>query len=263
MRPLRSLRSLVPAVLVLVLAAAPALAYTIYLKDGSRLIATEKYTVQGNYALIKLPSGTVSTIKLAEIDVARTEGANKGNYGTAVVLEGAQIKDSPAPPPPPAPGLSNLIAAKTAGPRALPEVKRAAPEAAAPLGAGKTAGGFLDYASVAHTPLPVETTAEVQRLFYEHGLRELSIWRGTKPDRALVEVTVTSEATTFKAIAVAAKLLDSFRQQHRTDITAIEISLPTSQGGRAGQFLLTGEQAADLLTNRLEISSYFVQNLQF
>ncbi len=263
MRRLQSLRSLVPAALVFVLVAAPAAAYTIYLKDGSRVIATEKYTIQGDRALIKLPSGTVSTIKAAEIDVARTDAANKGNYGTAMVLEGGQVKDTPAAPPPPAPGLSTLIAAKTAGVRELPEVKRESPEKAAPLVAGKTAGGFLDYSTVAHTPLPIETTAEVQRLFYEHGLRDMSAWRGTKPDRVLVEVTVTSEATTFKAIAVAAKVLDSFRQQHRADITAIELSLPASQGGHGGQFLLTGEQAADLLANRLEISSYYVQNLQF
>jgi len=260
---MRALRTLAPAALVLVLAAAPLAAYTIYLKDGSRLIATEKYTISGDHALIKLQNGTVTTIKASEIDTARTETANKGNYGTAVVLEGSKIQDTPAPPPPPEKGLSDLIAAKAAGPRALPEVKRPEPADAAPLVAGKTPGGFVDFTTMAHTPLPVETTAEIQRLFYEHGLRDLAVWRGTKPDRVLVQVTVTSEATTFKAIAIAAKILDAFQKQHRTDITAIELSLPASQGGRAGQFLLTAEQAADLLANKLEISTYFVDNVQF
>jgi len=260
---MRALRALVPAVLVFILAAAPAAAYTIYLKDGSRLIATEKYTISGDLALITLQNGTKTTIKATEIDAKRTEAANKGNYGTAVVLEGGQVKDTPAPPPQPKPGLADLIAAKAAGPRDLPDVKRDEPASAAPLAARKTPGGFQDLATVAHAALPLDTMSEIQHLFFEHGLRDVSAWRGTRSDRVLVEVTVTSEATTFKAIAIAAKLLDSFRQQRRTDIKAIELSLPASQGGRGGQFLLTGEQAADLLANRLEISSFYVQNLQF
>lgn len=261
---MRALRTLSTAVLLLAVLAAPAAAYTIYLKDGSRIVATEKYKVEGDRALIKLPSGTVSTIKASEIDVPRTDAANQGNYGTAVVLEGATIKDTPSPPPPPEQnGLSQLIASKSAGPRELPDVKRAEPAKVDAAVTGKTPGGAVDFSTLPHNPLPVELTGDIQKVFYEHGVRELSIWRGTRPDHALVEVTVSSEASTFKAIAVAAKVLESFRQQHRTDLTALELSLVASQGGRAGQFTLTGEQATDLLASKVEISAFYVQNLQF
>jgi hypothetical protein len=259
----RCLRFLVPVALVAVLFAAPAAAYTIYLKDGSRIVATEKYSVDGDRALIKLPNGNVTTIKASEIDVPRTEAANTTKLGNAVVLEGSEIRDTPSPPPAAAPELKDLIAAGQVQPRALPEAKRVAPTVEAAGPSGKTPGGVVDYATLPHTPLPIETSAAIEKVFYEHGLRELSSWRGSKPDRLLIQVTVTSEASTFKAIAVVAKLLDSFHKENRTDVNAVELLMPASQGGRAGQFLLTADQAEAMLNNQLEISAYYVQNLQF
>ena len=250
--------------LVLLLAASAASAYTIYLKDGSRLVAAQKYRIDGDRALITLQSGTTTAIKASEIDVARTEEANKGNYGTAVVLEGAAVVDKPVPVAPPAgKDLSSLIAARGVGPRDLPDVKRPEPLKGTPTTAGMTPGGFPDFATVPHNALSVELTGEIQRVFFEHGLREVAIWRGTKPDRALVEVTVTSEATVFKTLAIVAKLLDEVRAQHRTDLAAVELSLVSAQGGRGGQFLMTQDQAADLLSNKIDISTYYVANLQF
>ncbi|MEO8504497.1 MAG: hypothetical protein ABI609_11415 [Acidobacteriota bacterium] len=265
MRPVRhsSLIVLAVALAVAVLSARSADAYTIYLKDGSRLVAAEKYKIKGDKALITLQNGTVTTIKASEIDVARSDQANTGNYGTAVVLEGSKVADTPAPPPAAAPGLSDLIASRAVGPRDLPEVKRAAPPQAVEVAAGKTAGGFADFTTLPHNPLALEVSSEIQKSFFEHGLREISIWRGTKPDRALVEVSVTSEATAFKALAVAAKVLDEFRTKHPGTISGIELSLTSSQNGRAGQFLMTPEQAADLLANKVEITAYYVDNLQF
>ncbi|HMB52750.1 MAG TPA: hypothetical protein VKU40_05500, partial [Thermoanaerobaculia bacterium] len=63
------------------LAALPAAAYTIYLKDGSRMIARDKYEIKGDQAVFVLQSGTRTTIDLDEIDVARTEKANESNLG--------------------------------------------------------------------------------------------------------------------------------------------------------------------------------------
>ena len=67
--------------------APPASAYTIYLKDGSRILARDKYGVDGDRAIITLENGTETFLAFAEIDVERTEEANQGNLGNALVFE--------------------------------------------------------------------------------------------------------------------------------------------------------------------------------
>ena len=72
-----------PALLALLglLAAASLLlataAYTIVLKDGSTLVAKEKYTVQNGRAIITLLNGTQTFVPADRIDVKRTEQANR------------------------------------------------------------------------------------------------------------------------------------------------------------------------------------------
>ena len=76
--------------------AAPAAAYTIFLKDGSRIVSREKYRIQGDRAIVILENGTQTFIKATEIDVARTDQANTGsNYGTAYELD--SVKEVPGP----------------------------------------------------------------------------------------------------------------------------------------------------------------------
>src|SRR5947199_1264929 len=53
-------------------------AYTIFLKDGSSLVARQKYTVQNGRAIIILLNGTETFVALDKIDIPRTDAANKG-----------------------------------------------------------------------------------------------------------------------------------------------------------------------------------------
>ena len=90
-------RACLAAALCLLLAA-PLAAYTIYLKDGTRMQAKEKYRVVNGQAMITLPNGTRGVLDVREIDVKRTEEANRVDYGgNAVVVETPQ---EPAAPPP-------------------------------------------------------------------------------------------------------------------------------------------------------------------
>jgi hypothetical protein len=66
-------KSLFLAVLAFVLAASSALAYVVKLKDGSLIFARVKYTVKGDKAIITLENGTVTAIKLDQIDVDGSE----------------------------------------------------------------------------------------------------------------------------------------------------------------------------------------------
>jgi len=82
-----------PAALLLALAgASPLFAYKVVLKDGSAVVAKEKYRLSGTRAVITLPNGTQTFVEASQIDVAKTEEANRVDYGTAMVIEGSQVK---------------------------------------------------------------------------------------------------------------------------------------------------------------------------
>src|SRR5215813_13852329 len=80
-------KSMLLGVLALVLAAAPAFAYVIKLKDGSLIFARTKYTVKGDRAIITLENGTVTAMKLDQIDVEGSEKYNAENFGNVVAID--------------------------------------------------------------------------------------------------------------------------------------------------------------------------------
>src|SRR5215470_2153754 len=79
------------------LAAAPALSYTVVFKDGTVQIAREKYTVKGNKAIITLRNGTVTQYDLEKIDVPGTDEYNEENPGDAIALDTSNEKATPTP----------------------------------------------------------------------------------------------------------------------------------------------------------------------
>ena len=258
-------RFLLFALLALV-AAAPLLAsgYTIYLKDGSRLVAKEKYKVAGNRAIITLPNGTQTFVQASQIDVKRTEEANRNGYGGAVVLPGTPQDVGPAPAEPPKDKtLSDLIASKTAAPRTLPGSHR---EKAEPNTGGltKTKAGYLDLASLPRKPFPnADVTAELQQFFRGQGIDEVEIFQGTKADQPMLEITTNSEGSVFKALTTAANALLHLRDVFPNRVAAFELLLTTPARERAGQFVLTLEMAAELVAKKVDVTAFFVRNVQF
>ena len=91
-------------------------AYTVHLKDGSSIVAKKKYTVQGDKAILVLPSGTETALPLAEIDVAKTDADNQDDLGTAIVIENGKATDltQTAPPPPRKQTLKDLLQQRAA-----------------------------------------------------------------------------------------------------------------------------------------------------
>ena len=72
-------------VLAATLLAAPLFAYTIFLKDGSTIIAKEVHRVEGDRVIITLPNGTETFIALEEVDLERTKAFNANNIDGASV----------------------------------------------------------------------------------------------------------------------------------------------------------------------------------
>ena len=252
--------------LLALLVAAPLLAagYTIYLKDGSRIVAKSKYRLENGRAIITLPNGTQTFVAASQIDVRRTEEANKDGYGGAVVLPGQPHDVGTAPAEPPKDKtLADLIASRNAAPRELPGSRREKSEPAAGR-VGKTKAGYLDFATVARKPLPQpDLTAELQQFFRSQGVDEVEMHQGTRADQPLLEITSNSEGSVFKALTTTANALLHIRDVFPGRVAAFELLLTTSERERAGQFVLTPEMAADLVSKKVDAAAFFVKYVQF
>lgn len=265
MRHPRLPRPAILAALALFIAAAvlAASGYVVVLKGGKTIAAREKYRVENGRAIITLPNGTQTFVPADQIDVAKTEEVNRTGYGTAVVLPGDPQELNPgAVQPPKEKTLKDLIAAKEAAPRDLPVNRREKAESSSNL--LKTKAGYTDFATLPRrTFASAEVTAELQRFFRGQGVEEVQIYQGTQGDRPLLEITAASEGSVFKALTTAANALLHVRDTYPGRVAGFELLLTTPARERAGQFLLTPEMATDLVSKKMEVTSFFVRNVQF
>lgn len=262
--------------LILVLAfavASPALAYTIYLKDGTHQVAREKYRVEGDRAYFTLQNGTLTFLPLSEIDVERTEAANQRDVGTARILEGGEVKEVPIEDVQrrhrrERPTLRDLITSGAAGPSRPPEPeptedaarRRGTEENDLP----RTPAGYVDLGALDKEAYPdSEITSQLRDLFARRELDDVEVFQGTSARRPLVEAITGSEAGVFRAIVVASSALLQLRDQDPRRIEAVELLLTTPSGARAGQFVLTPESARELLSREIDVTSFFLEHVQF
>lgn len=268
-------RSLVA--LLLLSLAVPSFAYTVILKDGSKVQAKKKYRVSGKNAVITLVNGSESFLPLAEIDIPASDRANQNDYGgTAVVIDSGKPETGTTPAPANAPrgSLADLIKSRDVSTR-LPE------PAVRPKGSGLTTGAGTPSAGVPSRPSQASPSARYEpptakssrRPFSNaavadalstylrgQGIEEFRLYAGSKSGRLLLEATTASEASAFKALTVAANALLEIKSQ---EVGALELTMETPSGERAGTFLITPEQAAALAANKIEVSAFYVQNVQF
>ena len=268
LRPVRWAPWILLALLTL-LTADPLLAagYTIVLKDGKTIVAKEKYRVENGRAIITLLNGTQAFVPASQIDTRRTEDYNRGGHGGAVVLPGApQDVTEPQAQPRKDKTLADLISARSAGPRDLPDSRRDRdkPEPAAASRVLKTKAGNPDFMSMARKPYSrTEIAAELQQFFRGQGIEGVEIFEGTKPSHPLLEITTGSEGSVMQALDAAANALLQIRDHFPDRVEALELLLTTPERDRAGQFVLTPDLASQLVSKQLEVTAFFVQNVQF
>jgi hypothetical protein len=263
---MRNLRPLARACLLAaagLLAAGPLLAYTIYLKDGSSIQAKEKYRVVNGRAIILLLNGTQSFVDADKIDVRRTEEANRVDYGGNAVI--IQTPQAPAPPPPTQDRkLSDLVASRGDSQLELPQARRSGPGPQEDTRArARTKAGFQDLSTLARKPYAqLEVAADIQAFLRSQGVDEVEIYQGTEANRPLLEFSTPSEAVVFRSLQVAANALLHVRDT-QPKVTGFELLMTTPDRQRAGQFVLTPELAAELAAKSLEVSTFYLRNVQF
>ena len=252
------------AVLLLVLAAGQAFAYTIYLKDGSKIVTAEKYTVRGDKAIVKLQSGTESMLPLAEIDVERTEKANTQNLGTAVVIEDGKSQDlqRTTAPPPQNPTLQDLIKTREANPQAGgPTTIAETPQPRRPRSeAGPTTAADV----VGRSPLRDVNLAEaIRRFLFGRGISSVEVLQGPSAKRPLLVFSTGTEGQVFKALSASASTLLHVRDTSPGAVDSFEVVCRSPDGGSGGRFTMLPAQAQELVAGRLDMPTYFVKNVQF
>ena len=252
------------AALVALLGAAPLGAYTVFLKNGTNLVAKEKYKVQNGKAIITLQNGTQTSLDAAEIDVPRTEEFNKAYAYNATVLD----KDPAAAAADPRLGherrLSDLIAHRGTAPRDLPGARRQPTPADSAGGPAVGKSGYVDLSQLPQKPFAsLEVAADLQQFFHLQGFDEVTVAAGTRKDRPLLAIVTNSEGSVFQALTIGANALLHVRDRFPGKVEALELVMTTPGRERAGQFVLTPEMAADLVAKRVDTTAFFVNHVQF
>jgi hypothetical protein len=262
LRPATLALTLLLASATLLMAAA---AYTIYLKDGTSVVAKQKYTVDNGRAIITLLNGTQTFIPLDRIDIPRSDAANKAGYGTGVVIPGSpqDIGTVPAQPQKDQ-TLGDLITKKVAGPRDVKTTGKPGKDQAGNGRILKTKAGYTDLVALARRPYSHnDMAAALQQFFHGQGLDDVEIFEGTSGDHPLIEITANSEGSVFKALNSAAAGLLQIRDSFPNRVTAFEVLLTTPTRERAGQFMLTPEMATELVAKKVEVAAFYIKNVQF
>ncbi len=253
------------SLLMITIVAIPASAFTIYLKDGSRLIAKEKHRIEDGKAIIVLQNGTSTFIELSEIDIPRTEQANLGDYGTALILEDGQLVEAQINPTEQKQQRLTDVASKPESGGALtrPQTRRQA-SAAPSVSQQRVETGAVDLTTFPRAPYSeMEISAEATRFLRTLGIEGVQVYQGSDPNRAFLEITTNSEAAVFRGLDAAADTLLHLLNRYPDRVQSLELLMSTSDRDRAGQFHLTREVAVALADNDVEASELFIQHVQF
>ncbi len=256
--------------LVLLFAATSTAAYTIFLKDGSKIIAKDKYRIEGDQAFITLPSGTETFLPADQIDVERTRTANAKELGTAIVIEGGQRRriDPNKPTAKRRERRPSDIVRQGDGSTRLPiPSSRTTAEPKEPAKTstqGLMATNAVDLTRMDRAPLAnADLSTEIETLFAGQGVDAVRVYRGTTSQRPFIHVIASSEAAVFRTLTACANTLSQLRERHGAQIEGLELLMLTSTRGHAGQFFITPDLARQLNDKEIEPSEFFVRNVQF
>ncbi len=241
------------------LCAAPILAYTVVLKDGSQIQAREKYVIEGDKAIITLVSGTQTFLDASEIDVEKTELANEHDLGNALVLEDGAFVQKPITREEAKrqERVGDLI---ERGEASMRGTSRSTPATEA----RNSASSETRIEQVERRPFrDLKLAAEIMTGLTDRGIERAALYQGTEQGRPLVELKTDSEASVFRGLEVAAEVLLAVQELSPGSCEVVELLLTTSSQERAGEFELTTDLALALQDEEVDVASIFVRHVRF
>ncbi len=243
---------------LLLLGSFSASAYTIVFKDGSTIVTREKYRVEDGQAYVTLLSGTDTYYRLEDIDVQKTEETNLIEIGAAIVLEGGDSRPFEALQSSTATLRDLLIErAKNGAPKRQPKTTKT--DASLRF----SPAGNLDLSSLPRLPFEPEADARaIVSLLRQQGLATSRVLQGSQSDRILVEFSVQNRGEVFETLRMCAgafvEAVESF-----PELEAMELVLHSAQRSRAGQFVVSPQDAIGLAEGSIEAPAYFFSNVLF
>jgi len=230
------------AAVLLAVFAAPARAYVLVLKDGSKVFGKAKYEVKRDFAVFTLENGNVAQVPLAKVDVPATEKYNKENVGNVLVLDrpDAKVLETPKKTSTDRQNLSRYIQQHDSQPKAPRSnaAKNAAPKPAA----AEIADGQI--------------IREAIRILEGAGVTQYKLQAGPK-----VVIVADQDDEVFRAVNSAARLAQDLTSLGKT--AALEVEIVSSNGSDGGRFRMTAENVKELTDGQITASEYFVNNVIF
>ena len=238
----------------------PCFGYIVYFKDGTNMAAKGPYRVEGDDALITLESGTETKVALSEIDELKTQRLNAIGVSDAVIIDEGQAREY-------RPGEGRQI--ETDNLRDVIQRRRRLGDEAPTLGEGsneflpETAAGYPDLTSAIRRPLDSQSLeGDYTDVLRRHDVGSFRVYQGATgtPGALFVEVFTKDRAAVFDQLtALCSATVDLVDQ----GVSVLEVLLVDADRRRAGQFLLSAENAPLLANQRISAQEFFVQYVQF
>jgi hypothetical protein len=243
---------------LLLTAAASTRAVVIFFKDGSKEIIADSYRIAGDRLIATLQSGQETAIPLAAVDLERTESTGRVAKGSAILLDRPRMPGEDAAPPRERTLMDVMRDRAVAAPSA-PAAQNANPNRPPQL----TPAGNLDFFAVPrHRVEPAARAEAITSLARRRGLTDAEVFQGTRPNRVMIDIVTASRGEVFGALETCAGILIELRST-TPDVEALELVMATATRSRAGQFVLTPEQAEELRSGAVTPEQHFVAHVLF
>ena len=202
-----------------------------------------------------LQSGQETAIPLAAVDLEKTETMGKMAKGSAMVIDRVQDEDAAALKQ--ARTVADLMRERSTLPTPAPLAENTS------RSLRYTPAGNVDFLNSSRRQLtPPARAALVESLLDSHGLSAAAAYQGTQANRVLIDIVTATRGEVFEALQSSAKMLLELRQAW-PEVRGLELAMATGTRSRAGQFVLTPEQAELLASGGTTPAEYFVANVLF
>lgn len=251
-------RSMLALCFLLLAAPSVARAYVIVFKDGSTLIAREPFEIDGDRAVVTLQSGTQTVLPMADIDLERTQEKNRMELGRALVLDTVDPREPDADR-----SQGRTLADVIQERRAQEQQEASQSETRAARRLRRTPAGNIDYFAMPRQPYrPAERAAAIRERLDRAGIAGATVLQGSSDGRVLVDIVTATRGDVLEALQESARALLDITSAH-PEIEALELAMATQSRSRAGQFVLTPEDARSLSEGTISPEDFFVAKVLF
>ena len=219
--------------------------YIVVLKDGKQYKAKAKWTIVNGKALVQLvDNGQALTIDPALIDEAKSEQTTKLGLGDVRIMNlDAQMPNAAAPKQT-QPTLGDTIRLR----KLNQNNQQAQPAPVAPVAAPVTDANST------------EILNKFERAYENIGIFEHKL-TATGPHALHAELTVDKEEKVFLAISATSFLMVHNAGISGAQIDMVELFMKTTNGGSAGRFQMSRDDAQAIDAKTISQQDYFVRKV--